>query len=166
MGVTLNCENEGTCMTYSDWNFFRESIIKATFEYIYCKIQVDLEMSKNAIDEEDENYIDINSIYFSYKEIIENILKQDITTVNQIITLMNKSGLDIYDTFTYFDINGLLVLCNKNDCEGCYSPGNSHDICILLNLIEMYIHHNIPYYDKIKAIFTESYDKEIKVVIS
>jgi hypothetical protein len=49
---------------------------------------------------------------------------------------LSKSNFAIVDALIYFDIGGLYSFCNKNDCEGFYSPGNSVDICKLFDLIE------------------------------
>lgn len=56
-----------------------------------------------------------------------------------------NTNFDWLDALTYFEINGLHTLCNKRDCEGYYSPGNSIDICHLLDLIKPFVKVNDEY---------------------
>ena len=77
------------------------------------------------------------------------------------------------DTLVFFNISGLYAFCNKSDCEGYYSVGNSYDICQLFKLIKnFYIVDKEVFQDinktinKIKKIFQESVRKRKIITIS
>ena len=66
-------------------------------------------------------------------------------------TNLTNIGFKTPRELIYFDIGGLYSLCNKSDCEGFYSVGNSIDICKLFDLIEPFIKLNDE--DKHSAIY-------------
>ncbi len=153
MGVDFYCGDVTFGCSYGGWNELRRNVIKATFDFIQDKFQREEELYKNITDEEDENYIGDGSKYYCYKkEIIKlieamnssntkNVFGINIdNTVNNFINLCRN--LSYIDTLIYFDIGGLYAFCNKSDCEGFYSVGNSVDICQLFDLIEPFIEKN------------------------
>jgi hypothetical protein len=154
MGVEFHClETEFGC-SYGSWNKIRISIITATFEYIQNKFENDKELHKD-VDEEDKDYIGEGSSYYLYMTLIQKFIDISITKQSfqsifdlEIDNIINKLIIDCHklefiDALNYFDIGGVFALCNKNDFQGYYTPGNSLDICSLL--------------DKIKP-FTKPYD--------
>jgi len=151
MGVDFYCGDVTFGCSYGSWNEFRKTIIKSTFDYIQNKFKREEKLYKNITDEEDKNYIGEGSSYNCYKKdllkIIEtmqtsyekNIFGLDNTINNFIVITRNLSYVN---SLIYFDIGGLYSLCNKSDCEGFYSVGNSVDICQLFDLIEPFIKLN------------------------
>jgi hypothetical protein len=154
MGVDFYCEDVTYGCSYSGWNKLRKTIIQATFDYIQDKFQKDFEAYNSITDEEDKHDIGDGSAYDCYKKnilkIIEamqsaskktNVFGIDIdNTVNNFIVLTRN--LSYIDALIYFDIGGLYSLCNKSDCDGFYSVGNSVDICMLFDLIEPFVKIN------------------------
>lgn len=148
MGVDFYCGDITFGCSYGSWNDLRGTIIRATFDYIQDKFQREEELYKNITDKEDKNYIGEGSTYNCYKNDIKNFINlmgKMISTnvfgtnnaVNNFISLCKS--LPYVNALIYFDIGGLYALCNKNDCEGYYSVGNSIDICQLFDLIEPFI---------------------------
>lgn len=154
MGVDFYCGDFTYGASYGGWNELRRTVIKSTFDYIQDKFQKDFELYNSITDEEDEHYIGDGSTYNCYKKdtlkIIElmqsaskkpNIFGMNIdNTINDFIGITRN--LSYVDALIYFDIGGLYSLCNKSDCEGFYSIGNSVDICQLFDLIEPFIKIN------------------------
>jgi hypothetical protein len=145
MGVDFYCVNATFGCSYGTWNEIRQTVIISTFEYIQDKFQREKELYENITDEENENFIGEGSNYNCYKhDLIELMDKMKCTNafdgangVNNFMFLCKK-----IDALIYFDIGGLYSLCNKNDCDGFYSVGNSIDICQLFDLIEPFIKKN------------------------
>ena len=52
----------------------------------------------------------------------------------------------------FFNISGIYAFCNKSDCEGYYSVGNSYDICQLFKLIKPFYTTDININKSIKQI--------------
>jgi hypothetical protein len=154
MGVDFYCGDVTFGCSYGGWNELRRNVIKATFDYIQDKFQREEELYKNITDEEDDNFIGEGSTYNCYKKDIiklieamnssntpKNVFGINIdNTINNFINLCRN--LSHVDSLIYFDIGGLYSFCNKSDCEGFYSVGNSVDICQLFDLIEPFIEKN------------------------
>jgi hypothetical protein len=148
MGVDFYCGDVTFGSSYGGWNQLRITVIQATFDYIQDKFQKDFEVYNSIDDEEDEHYIGDGSLYHCYKKdmikIIEslktscetNVFGLDNSVSNFIVITRN---LGYIDALIYFDIGGLYSLCNKGDCDGFYSVGNSIDVCQLFDLIEPFI---------------------------
>jgi hypothetical protein len=81
-----------------------------------------------------QKFIDISITKQSFQSIfdveIDNI-------INKLLIYCHK--LQFIDALNYFDIGGVFALCNKNDFQGYYTPGNSLDICSLLDKIKPFI---------------------------
>jgi len=188
MGVDFYCGDVTFGCSYGGWNQLRKTVIQATFDYIKDKFQKDFEAYNSIDDEEDEHYIGDGSLYHCYKKdiikIIEimqsscekNIFGLDNSVDNFIVVTRNLSYID---ALIYFDIGGLYSLCNKSDCEGFYSVGNSIDICQLFDLIEPFItkideNWHSAIYNKeprfygqcLYELFKESATKNKKIIIS
>lgn len=187
MGVDFYCGDKSFGCSYGSWNELRKLIIQATFNYIQDKFQKDYELYKDST-EDDENWIGEGSSYNCYKKdmikIIEQMNLQSKTknvfgmdnTINNLINLC--INLSFVDALIHFDIGGLYSLCNKSDCEGYYSVGNSVDICQLFDLIEPFIknmdentHKSIyvpgsRYNNILYELFKESATTNKKIIIS
>lgn len=174
MGVDFNCDGKNISMSYSSWNYVRQTIIIATIKYIKEKISTAIEQKNN--DKNDhknidsdvfQNYenVDFNDDYNpennTYANVMNNLLfkleslfkRDDDPDTNLIFKQSTRQMRDLVyefnllilntvyaiDSFIHFDVNGVISLCNKNDCEGYYSSGNSLDIINLLDLIKNHI---------------------------
>jgi hypothetical protein len=151
MGVDFYCGDVAFGCSYGGWNELRKLVIKSTFDYIQDKFKKDFEAYNNIDDEEDEHYIGDGSVYNCYKnDIIKIILSMSDPEDKNIFGLDNQvnnfivitRNLNYIDALIYFDIGGLYSLCNKSDCDGFYSVGNSIDICKLFDLIEPFVKLN------------------------
>jgi hypothetical protein len=151
MGVDFYCGDFTFGCSYGGWNELRKLVIKSTFDYIQDKFQKDFELYNSITDEEDDNYIGDGSAYNCYKKAIIKIIETMQTsceknvfgldnTINNFIVI--TKNLTYVDALIYFDIGGLYSLCNKCDCDGFYSVGNSIDICQLFDLIKSFIKIN------------------------
>jgi len=167
MGINIECIEESFCCSYSYWNKIRSAVITATFEYLQ------VHLSLNQLDEECLN----ETIYRKeILEFIDNFIKIDKydNEVNIFSTFCDSSKLNI---LIYYNIGGLYYFCNKSDCDGYYSVGNSYDICELFKLIKPFLIKNKEYIQsiendiynsviKIENVFEESVEKNKIVVIS
>ena len=192
MGIDLHCVDNSFGCSYGGWHTIRETIIKASLEYIIEKFKKDEELYTDITDEEDENYINEGSSYYFHKKIITNIISQiSLPSVNTNISPYNSnillqflnlaSQLSTIDSLIYFNIGGLYALCNKSDCEGFYSVGNAHDIVLLFDTIEPFFKQNYEKYnnhcyecvyitegrfsDRLYDVFKESTEKNQKITI-
>lgn len=123
MGVDFYCCEKYSHMSYSTWNNMRTTAIMATKKYL--KKQVDTE----------NMLLDKDKIHHS--PLLSYFIEMEEKSLDNFINITNN--LDFVDDLIYFDVGGLFALCNKSDCDGFYSPGNSLDICKLFELIEPYV---------------------------
>jgi hypothetical protein len=124
MGVDFECGDKSYSCGYGRWNNIRRSIIYATYLYV----------------REYNNPDDVHSLI--YKHVLLTMFDGCIIwnsahtgAVGMIIQECHESN-SIIDSMNYFGLVGLYALCYKSDCDGFYSPGNSLDICILLDKIK------------------------------
>jgi hypothetical protein len=189
MGLDFHCGNVSFGSSYSGWNAIRRDVVKATLDYIQDKFKNDFELYKD-LPKQDPNWIGEGSSYNCYKnEIIELIDSMKLinnqivfgmeydNTIGNFITATRK--ISFIDALIYFDIGGLYSLCNKGDCEGYYSVGNSLDICLLFDLIQPFVKkfneetHNTIYVEqphhfthRLYDLFKESSKQNKKITIS
>lgn len=169
MGIELYCGDKSFECSYGDWYNVRRDLVEATFEYLKVHF---------AIAEYGENTFEYNSmtILNQYIEIIQNgiIISKQSSLLDEYYVYSNQ--LKFIDLLIQFSVGGLYSLCNKNDCEGFYSVGNSYDICVLLKLVKPFLLKNkdnldspenlvYGWIDDITAIFKESVDKNEFVLI-
>lgn len=70
--------------------------------------------------------------------------------VKNIISVANlRNSIRNINTLIYFDIKGIHTISNKSDCDGFYSPGDSYDICSLLDKIKDSFDKETDIYDSI-----------------
>ena len=159
MGIWIYCDKKEYSCSYSSWDKFRMATINATIKYIKSYINL------TEIIEYDKVYAD------KLLEFIDKIESEP--NLDNDIFLEYCKQLLFIDTLVFFNISGLYAFCNKSDCEGYYSVGNSYDICQLFKLIKnFYIVDKEVFQDinktinKIKKIFQESVRKRKIITIS
>jgi hypothetical protein len=141
MGINLYCSDKDFGCSYSCWNNIRIELIKATFEYLEVHFAV------TEYEEETHEHGSMRALK-QYIEKIQNgsVIKESIFGNNKsnLLELFNTySGLlEFVDLLIQFGVGGIYSLCNKSDCEGFYSVGNSYDICELLKLIKPFLLKN------------------------
>jgi len=167
MGININCDEESFCCTYSTWAEIRHNVIIQTNNYL-----IDY-FSSNTFDSEENPNEKID------REEILNYMKKILINPNvfsYVDIMINITNMDHVNLLILYDIIGVYSLCNKSDCEGYYSVGDSYNICQLFNLIKPFLFKNKEnikngdyIYDAIldiEKIFQESVNKHIKVIIS
>lgn len=125
----------GEGSTYNRYKLIIEEIIKL-IETASKTNQVNVKHDIYEIN----NLIDIAKHISYIKKQSRNIFDPEFRVINTFIEITRN--LDYVDALIYFGIDGLYSLCNKSDCEGFYSVGNSVDICQLFNLIEPFVKSN------------------------
>ena len=185
MGIDLNCDTKGFSCSYSCWHNIRAELIEATFAYLEYLIANET----NNLDQERFE----QSVVSHLKQYINEIreygasLENDKPPINPFALLSSKR--DLFDAFSeysgdlcfiniliQFGVGGIYALCNKSDCDGFYSVGNSYDICQLIMLIKPFTIKNkdniddeenwlYRCIDKLFELFQESSGKKFLVLI-
>ena len=153
MGIDIYCDDKTFSCSHNYWYKIKTNIVKATIDYIKDKITKDKEAFTTE-DINDENYIGVGSYYEYYMNNINEIIneinevnKNNFYYVNMDMQLDNTikvfmsfaSEFKNLSALNYFGLGGLFALCNQSDSEGYYTPGNSLDICLLLDKIKFYM---------------------------
>ena len=153
MDIHIYSNDKTFSCTYNYWHKIRTNIIKATMDYIKDKFTKDKELFISE-DINDKNYIGIGSHYNYYMnnmyEIINEInevnkgnfyyVNMDMQLDNTLRVFMSfVSEFKHLSALNYFGLGGLFALSNQSDSEGYYTPGNSLDICLLLDKIKFYM---------------------------
>lgn len=143
MGIDLKCGETRFGCSYGFWDTIIIDILEATFIYIECLI-LDDATTKEDKDELKElikikNY-DLAGNYF---------LNGNQCTVDSLISWCRDT--EYLNKLNYFKLGGLFALCNQSRCSGYYTPGNSLDICILLDTIKP----NLKNYESFECIYEE-----------
>ena len=186
MGIDLTCDTKDFSCSYSSWHNIRAELIEATFAYLEDLIA----NQTKGIDEERLEYSVIGHLKQYITEIREECASfdNDKPPISPFALLFSKrtifnafsehlGDLCFINILIQFGVGGIYTLCNKSDCDGFYSVGNSYDICELLNVIkpftiknkdnlddeENYIYRCT---DKLIELFQESLDKKLIVYIS
>ena len=186
MGIDLTCDTKNFSCSYSSWHNIRAELIEATFAYLEDLIA----NQTKGIDEERLEYSVIGHLKQYITEIREECASfdNDKPPISPFALLFSKrtifnafsehlGDLCFINILIQFGVGGIYTLCNKSDCDGFYSVGNSYDICELLNVIkpftiknkdnlddeENYIYRCT---DKLIELFQESLDKKLIVYIS
>jgi hypothetical protein len=141
MGIDLYCGDKTFGCSYGSWHNIRIELIKATFEYLEVHF---------AVTEYEEGTHEHGSMIAlkQYIEKIQNgsIVKESIFSRKEsnLLELFTtySSLLEFVDLLIQFGVGGIYSLCNKSDCEGFYSVGNSYDICELLKLVKPFLLKN------------------------
>ena len=159
MGIHIYCDKKEYSCSYGSWDKFRMATINATFKYIKSYI------SLTEITEYDKVYAD------NLLEFIDKIESETNLDTNIFLNYCEQSPF--VDALVFFNISGLCAFCNKSDCEGYYSVGNSYDICQLFKLIQNFYTVDKEFFqdiyktiNKIKKVFQESLRKRKIITIS
>lgn len=194
MGISLYCGDKYFGTSYSCWGTIRSRIIEITLKYLMDLVEekatvYELKKNEGFKDEEEEEELTIQHevsqsygkmVKGFYDNIINNIpsgyssLFND-TSIRHAMNFIHVMQRKLYnvDVLVYFGVGGLFSLCYKSDCEGYYSPGNSRDICDLLDVIKSSIEkqdedlYETVYegYDNVYDIFAESVKTNSIIII-
>ena len=169
MGVDFNCGDFSRACSNSTWYDFRCDAIQATYDYIEDKYKKDKELFGH-LTEDEEGWIGEGSNYHSYISIFLEYKKICTVRSNSIIIDHVNEFVHVCYNYHYmnalnfFGVGGLFSLCNQSDCEGYYTPGNSLDICSLLDKIKpfftKYNTYRLAYaedYETVYEVFDHSY---------
>lgn len=157
MGIKLylrNNHNEKLIFTYKEWTLLKINLIDATIKFMEELLITNYANNKDQIFNDD-----LNNIIQKYYEINE-------TGKFNINLFINNLTLEEIDTLIYFDLGGLYVFINKNDCDSFYSVGNSIDIIKMFNLITKKINNDLQnMVNKLKNLFNESINTDNFIII-
>jgi hypothetical protein len=167
MGIDLYCGDETFGCSYGSWNNVRNALIEATFEYLEVHF---------AVTDYEEGTHEYGSM-IALKQYIKKILNSNKNEELIENFIVYSRLLEFVDLLIQFSVGGLYALCNKSDCEGFYSVGNSYDICELLKLVKPFLLKNkedlnadenwiYNCIDNLTNIFNESVEKKEVVRIS
>jgi hypothetical protein len=136
------------------WNDIRFFIANACLEYF-------IEITKDV----DINVRDISTQYNCHLvDLVEAIKKRKPESILDFLSEIE--AYETHNTLIFFGMNGLYKLIAKSDCEGFYSPGDSLDICNMLNLIEPYLSVDCDDLTRFKHLFSASVDLNENVMIT
>lgn len=143
MGIYIHCgeKYEYSC-SYGYWDQVRMNTINATFKYIKSYI------ASTEITEYNKYNTDI---LLEFINKIESEPKLDINIFNNYCRQFN-----FIDSLIFFNISGIYAFCNKSDCDGYYSVGNSYDICQLFKLIKPFYIFDMKSIKLIEKVFKAS----------
>lgn len=182
MGIDIGCIKKSTGMSYSGWGNIRRQLISITFMFLEkmkpgeeeCHYFINLKqickIMMNIIYDEKENLRDNTNDFNVFYQI-----QRETRLYTNFMQNMKQTPFYL-DALIFYGVGGLYSLCDKSDCEGCYSPGNSLDICKWLDLIKddvkgyeeaLYNCIFVPdhYGDCIYDVFDESWKNNAPVII-
>jgi hypothetical protein len=174
MGIDLYCSDKTFGCSYGTWFNVRNTLIEATFEYIV----VHLGITKYDADIEELGAMSALKLYIEKIKngviLKDNVLGKESNLIDQFIIYSRQ--LEFVDLLIQFGIGGIYTLCNKSDCEGFYSVGNSYDICDLLKVVKPFLLKNkdnindqenwlYGCIDEVINVFKESVEKKLIVKI-
>lgn len=145
MGIDLCTKNTSFGCGYTYWNELRIHVIISTIKYMKDKFEIDMK-KYGYLTEYDKQWIGEGSTYSYHMKNFNKLIKSleqgsptmiiHPSTLNLFVRLI-KSGR-YRNAVNYFDIGGIISFCENRDCDGYYTPGNSLDICCLLDRIKPY----------------------------
>jgi len=193
MGIDITCGEKSFSCGYGHWNEIRTATIIATANYLkYIKTLNQFEertypyVSQEIINEfmsqllsygkdpeQKQEQVTEKKQEQKQEEVTEQNPEQNPEQeINLIGLFLGNCTLDLIDILIFFDVGGLFSFCNKSDCEGYYSVGNSYDICELFNIIKPFINNtdlpdNYLYntITQVEEVFQESVKIKQKVLI-
>lgn len=170
MGIGLKCNGLGFESSYGGWHIIRCEIIQATIDYIIHKVEEDKKKYGHIKENDDENYIGKGSYDFLYKKLLDPLISTSEDKLLKTVVRLSKQ-LGSVDALIYMGVGGIIALCNKSDCEGFYSPGNSLDICMLFDNIKPFLEkyedtYGCVYNSELYEMFETSYKTLTNVLIT
>jgi len=181
MGIVLHCIEKNYRTSYGYWHWIRNIIIKATFKYLENKLESIKKEYPQCVRDDDKIYDYDEEEYYEIDreiKIIDRLVKSyQINIPKSHTTLMN--GIDELKAFAmtmrefpldhliFLNVSGLHAFCDKSDCQGYYTVGNSYDIIQLFDLIIPFIDEDEDEFEieNLYELFKESVDKKQKIVI-
>ena len=164
--VTLN---RSFSVRYSGWHVFRTEILFATFRYLQVKHDTELPfLIEEGPDQGREDW------QFQYRKFIP---KTRDSFCNSLQPPYNNDAIDrfirachsdfkVVNMMNRYGVGGIVPLCDKNDADGYYTPGNSMDILTAMHLIHPYITEEQllgKCWDELTALFEDSVATETNV---
>ena len=152
MGVDFTCDTKTFGCSYSGWHYYRNLIIEATLAYLddYLANQnpeIDT-YEFSAMDKLKKGVASIRSRALKLSTENKSIFGMDLGKrpleecyLKALLYELHENEW-IGELIIENGLNGIRALCNKSDCEGFYSVGNSYDICELLYKIRPFLIKN------------------------
>lgn len=145
MEINVHDDNKEVNFSYGNWKSMREIIVKISFFHLESILNNPKNKGHKLHEKIMRNLI---------KSMFGQKLEPD-TNLSELVTVYMHNSFNL-DALIYYEMGGLYALCNKRDNEGYYTPGNSLDICNLLDEIEESVKsYNASLYD---AIYGENKD--------
>ena len=158
MGVDFTCDEKSIGFSYGGWHNVRCTILEATLAYLDQRFA---EILAKPVKEEESDWETMHiqsaakNLQKHINEIRENANKKKQTKPGSLFEIGIREHNHILDCFINtiwenyfidllieFGVGGIYALCNKSDCEGFYSVGNSYDIHELLTTIRPFLLKN------------------------
>lgn len=182
MGVDFICETKSFGCSYSGWHYFRTVFIEATIAYLnnFLTTQTFDEYNQIAATRLQEHLkaVEERANELANKKYTHLALSEKTAKDCLIACFLTEVSSHTWfgELLIQFGAAGIYALCNKSDCEGFYSVGNSVDICDLLQKIIPFIPHDekdIEMYGcnddsrakELLEVFEESVEKKLHVRI-
>ena len=157
MGVDIVCGEKVFSCGYKRWSDFRIGVIQATIRYIETVLKpTDLIIEENSHLKQLLEFVEL-----VHSEQADKDLDAFLSLMK---TSKNEDYVHILDVFIHFGLGGLFALCNKTDCDGYYSVGNSVDICDLFKKIRDIMDEKFPHWKQVRSVFREGI-KQRKLVM-
>lgn len=173
--ISLLCGEFVFNTSLTHWNNIRESISKATNEFIidYNKHLLDIDENEEVKDDIYHKSINKKLILASINGFITDIRGAVLTTHPKFTAdTLHISLLKIYmyylDLLTVLGVAGVYALVNKSDSDGYYSVGNSCDIVTTIRSVLPFIDNKFMRESatNIAEIFQASVDNNMVIVIT
>ena len=159
MGIDLNCDNEHFGCSYLSWKYLRYNLIaEKVVDYVY-KIKNINNIFTNDLQIQFKKYNDLS------KKNLDNFgLFMECSDYITFIIINHE------DFLKSLDMDGVVYLINKSDCEGEYTVEDSQRILLTIKNIRKHLitdeHEHKDVYDRLIKLFEESVIKNIPVRIS
>ena len=165
MGIDLNCGSEHFGCSYSAWKYLRYNLIaEKVLEFVnnFKEIEKTFEKIKSLFT------YDLHSLFKEYN---------DLMSKNDNIELIMETSKNITIILLYheeflksLDMDGVIYLINKSDCQGEYTVEESQRILLTIQNIRKHIitdeHEHKDVYDRLIKLFEESVKTNSSVSIS
>jgi hypothetical protein len=183
MGIDLTCDTKTFGCSYGGWNQFRNTFVQATIAYLKDFLanqtfdeydQAAAEYLQKHLQSVEEKANELANKKYTHLALSEKPAKEYLLDS----LIMEVSAHNWFrELLIQFGAYGIYAICNKTDCEGFYSVGNSVDICEILEKIipflpadeEDHLDPNDSIYKSLTKelleVFQESVDKKIPVRI-
>jgi hypothetical protein len=158
MGIDLNCGSEYFGCSYSSWKYFRYNLIaEKVVDYVH-----NIKKINNIFT------YDLQIEFKKYNDLSKNLDNFDLfMKCSDYITFIIMNHKDFLKSL---DMDGLVYLINKSDCQGEYTVEESQRILLTIQNIRKHIitdeHEHKDVYDRLIKLFEESVNTNSSVSIS